>query len=72
MDTVICERVTVDPNGAVVVVDARLRPGEVVEVVVRSLNKPATQSFHDVARTVRIDAPADYSTAFEDALRTKA
>ena len=72
MNAVIRERVTVDQRGAVVLVDARLHPGEQVEVTVRSLEKPAAMSFLDAARAVQIDAPEDYSVAFEDTLRPQA
>jgi hypothetical protein len=66
MNAVIREQIIVDQRGAVVLVDARLHPGETVEVTVRSLDKPADMSFLSAARTVSIDAPEDYSVAFED------
>jgi hypothetical protein len=72
MNAVIREQITVDQRGAVVLVDARLHPGEKVEVTVRSLEKPAAASFLKVARAVHINAPEDYSVAFEDTLHPQA
>jgi hypothetical protein len=69
MGVVIRERVTVDQHGAVVVVDARLHPGDEVEVTVHSVDTPRTASFLKAARATCIDAPVDYSVSFEDALR---
>ena len=66
MNAVIRERVTVDQRGAVVLVDARLQPGEEVEVTVRPLAKRTAASFLNTARSVSIDAPENYSVAFED------
>jgi hypothetical protein len=72
MNAVIREQVVVDQRGAVVIVDARLHPGEKVEVTVRSLEKPAATSFLEAARTVRIDAPENYSVALEETLHPQA
>jgi hypothetical protein len=72
MNAVIRERVKVDQRGAVVLVDTRLQPGEEVEVIVRSLGKRGTESFLKTARSVSIDAPENYSVAFEDTLRPQA
>ena len=72
MNAVIRERVTVDQRGAVVLVDARLQPGEEVEVTVRPLAKRAAASFLNTARSVSIDAPEKYSATFEDTLRPQA
>ena len=72
MNAVIRERVTVDQRGAVVLVDPRLQPGEQVEVVVRSLQTTPSTSFLSVARSLKIDAPEDYSVTFEDSLRPQA
>ena len=72
MNAVIRERVTVDQRGAVVLVDARLQPGEEVEVTVRPLAKRAAASFLNTARSVSIDAPENYSATFEDTLRPQA
>lgn len=45
--------------------DDRLHPGEEVEVVVRTIDRPASK-FLSAARDIRIDAPPDYSISFED------
>jgi len=68
MNAVIRERATVDSRGSVTIADPRLQPGEEVEVTVRSIDKPGSK-FLDAARSVRIEAPPDYSESFEDALR---
>jgi hypothetical protein len=67
MNAVIRERAKVDAHGSVTIADPRLKPGEEVEVTVRSISKPG--ALLDVARAIRIDAPADYSETFEDTLR---
>ena len=72
MNAVIRERVTVDQRGAMFLVDARLQPGEEVEVTVRPLAKRGAASFLKTARSVSIDAPENYSVAFEDTLRPRA
>ena len=64
MTAVIRKRVTVDQRGAVVLVDARLQPGEEVEVIVRPLEKRGTGSFLNTARSVSIDAPGNYSVGY--------
>jgi hypothetical protein len=61
--------------GALVLHDARLNPGDVVEITVRPVTAPASglsTSFLDIARTAAIDAPADYSERFDDGLRPEA
>jgi len=68
MNAVIRERAKVDSQGAVTIADPRLTPGEEVEVTVRSIDKP-NSTLLNVARSIRIDAPADYSESFEDAVR---
>jgi hypothetical protein len=68
MNAVIRERAKVDSSGSVTIADPRLKPGDEVEVTVRPIDK-AVATLRDVARTVRIDAPPDYSESFEDALR---
>lgn len=65
MSAVIKDRVKVAPGGTVTIVDDRLHPGEEVEVVVRTIDRPASK-FLSAARDIRIDAPPDYSISFED------
>ena len=71
MNAVITERLRVDAHHAVHIIDARLVPGEEVEVVVRPAQaaNDVVPSLWDLASTMRIDAPADYSVNFEQALR---
>lgn len=71
MDAVITERLRVDARHAVHITDSRLVPGEEVEVIVRPATKqPATvANLLDLAKTMRIDAPANYSVNFEQVLR---
>jgi hypothetical protein len=58
MKAVIRERVKIDREGTVVVSDSRLHRGDEVEVIVR----PARGSkFLQAARSLSIDAPADFS-----------
>jgi hypothetical protein len=68
---VITERIRVDAHHAVHIVDARLVPGEEVEVIVRPAQAVNTvvPSLWDLASTMRIDAPADFSVNFEQVLR---
>ena len=68
---VITERIRVDAHHAVHIIDARLVPGEEVEVIVRPAQTAnvAVPSLLDLASTMRIDAPADYSVNFEQVLR---
>ncbi len=71
MNAVITERIRVDAHHAVHIIDARLVPGEEVEVIVRpaQASNAAVPSLWDLASTMRIDAPVDYSVNFEQALR---
>ena len=71
MNAVITERIRVDAHHAVHLVDARLVPGEEVEVIVRPAQaaNTAVPSLWELAATMRIDAPADYSVNFEQVLR---
>ena len=71
MNAVITERLQVDAHHAVHITDPRLVPGEEVEVIVRSakMEPTAVPSLLDLAATMRIDAPADYSVNFEQVLR---
>jgi hypothetical protein len=71
MNAVITERLRVDAHHAVHIIDARLVPGEEVEVVVRPAQaaNDVVPSLWDLATTMRIDAPADYSVNFEQVLR---
>lgn len=71
MNAVITEKTRVDAQRAIRISDPRLVPGEEVEVVVRSANAanmPAP-SLWELAATLNVDAPADYSVNFEQALR---
>lgn len=67
MSAVIRDRVKVAPGGKITIVDERLHPGEEVDVVVRTVDRPASK-FLSVAREVHIDAPSDYSVSFEEKL----
>jgi hypothetical protein len=71
MNAVITERLRVDAHHAVHIVDPRLVPGEEVEVIVRPAQaaNASVPSLWDLASTLRIDAPADYSVNFEQVLR---
>lgn len=72
MKSAIESRVRVDERGAVVFRDARLTPGEEVEIIVRPLSEPSTPtSFLTTASSVRIDAPSDFSLRFEEASHVK-
>jgi hypothetical protein len=68
---VITERIRVDAHHAVHIIDARLVPGEEVEVIVRPAQAAdaTVPSLLDLASKMRIDAPADYSVNFEQVLR---
>lgn len=71
MDALITERCLVDAQHGIRIIDERLTPGDEVEVIVRSTGataKPAS-SLWQLAQTVRVDAPADYSVNFEQVLR---
>jgi hypothetical protein len=68
MNAVIRERIKIDQEGTVVVSDSRLHWGDEVEVIVR----PARGSkFLHTARSLSIDAPADFSLTYEDSLRPR-
>jgi len=61
----------VNENHAVTLRALELTPGATVEVIVLVEQAAANQtgaSFLDTAKDIRIDAPADYSTNFDDAL----
>jgi hypothetical protein len=71
MNPLISERFLVDAQHRISITDKRLTPGDEVEVIVRSTSanaKPASRLL-DLAQTVKIDAPADYSVNFEQVLR---
>ena len=71
MSAVITEKVRVDAQHGIRIIDPRLVPGEEVEVVVhiaKVANTPIP-SLWELASTLRIDAPADYSVNFEQVLR---
>ncbi len=67
MNSVIESRVRVDARGALVFQDARLTPGEEVEIIVRPVVRPpAPSSFLATASRVRIDAPSNFSERFDE------
>jgi hypothetical protein len=70
MNAVITERMRVDAHHAVHIVDARLVPGEEVEVevIVRPAQK-AGKSFLKTALGMNLDLPADYSVSYEEHIR---
>jgi hypothetical protein len=67
---VITEKIRVDAHHAVHIVDARLVPGEEVEVIVRPAQK-AGKGFLKTALGMDLDLPADYSVSYEDHLRAR-
>ena len=71
MNAVITEKIRVDAHHAITLVDQRLVPGEEVEVIVRPANaaNSGTPSLWELAATLSVDAPADYSVNFEQVLR---
>ncbi len=71
MNAVIKERVRVDARHGVSIIDPRLVPGEEVEVVIRGAkaSHAPIPGLWELASTLRIDAPADYSVNFEQVLR---
>ena len=71
MNAVITEKTRVDAHHAITIVDQRLVPGEEVEVIVRPANaaNASTPSLWELAATLSVDAPADYSVNFEQVLR---
>ena len=71
MNAVITEKTRVDARHAISITDLRLVPGEEVEVIVRSTSAANTSSpsLWELAATLGIDAPADYSVNFEQVLR---
>ena len=70
MNAVITEKTRVDARHAISITDPRLVPGEEVEVIVRSTSAANTRSpsLWELATTLSIDAPADYSVNFEQVL----
>ena len=71
MNAVITEKTRVNARHAISITDPRLVPGEEVEVIVRSTSAANTPSpsLWELAATLGIDAPADYSVNFEQVLR---
>ena len=75
MNAVITEKTRVDARHAISITDPRLVPGEEVEVIVRSTSASTSAaatpspSLWELATTLGIDAPADYSVNFEQVLR---
>ena len=72
MNAVLHERVRVDAQHRISLVDARLAPGQEVEIVVRAANDASTTprlpSLWALSEQMEIDAPADYSLSFEHVL----
>ena len=63
----------VDQNHVITLQALELRPGDRVEVIVlveqsAEVEQKGGQSFLDAIAGIEIDAPADYSTTFEDNL----
>ena len=71
MSALFARRVVVDQagekgKGAVSLVDARLTPGELVEIEVRTVApRKAEGRLLGATRALALDVPADYSTTFE-------
>ncbi|MFZ1642484.1 MAG: hypothetical protein WAV07_13860 [Candidatus Contendobacter sp.] len=68
-------RAVVDRNHAITLQFPDLHPGDRVEVIVlveqgAEAEQKGDQSFLDAIAGIDIDAPADYSTTFEDNLYT--
>ena len=64
-------RTVVNEDHAVTLRAPELTPGSTVEIIVLVEQAAANQigaSFLDAAKDIQIDAPADYSTNFDDAL----
>ena len=72
MNAVIHERVRVDAQHSISLVDMRLTPGETVEIIVRPSNTDAANtpvpSLWALSTSRTMDAPADYSVNFEQVL----
>jgi hypothetical protein len=71
MNAMIREFVKVDADHTIHLVDPRLQPGQIVQIIVSAApaaNTP-TPSLLELASQYPIDAPADYSTNFEQVLR---
>jgi hypothetical protein len=69
MDTVIAQRIRVDANHGIRIMDMRLTPGTEVEVIVRSPTPKTNKSFLQTALAMNLDLPADYSVAYEQQLQ---
>ena len=71
MSAVITGKVRVDAKHGISIIDPRLVPGEEAEVIVRGVlptNIPIP-GLWELASTLSIDAPADYSVNFEQVQR---
>lgn len=68
MNAIVLEHVRVDAERRVAISDARLTPGDEVELVVRLVPRkdaaPAA-SLWELSSQISIDAPPDYSVNFE-------
>ena len=74
MNAVFAERITVEQAaetgmGAIKLIDARLKPGDVVEIEVRTITEGARPGgLLRATRGLALDLPVDYSTSFETKL----
>ncbi len=68
MNAVITEKLRVDDHHGIRMTDARLVPGDEVEVIVRPLPK-TPRGFLQTALSMNLDLPADYSVSYEDQIR---
>lgn len=67
MNAVITEKILVDDQHSIRLVDDRLVPGEEVEVIVRPAQK-IPKSFLQTALAMNLDLPEDYSVTYEDVI----
>jgi hypothetical protein len=74
MSAVFAERVTVEHapekgKGVINLVDARLKPGDVVEIEVRMVDQGVSSAgLLRATRLLALDLPKEYSTSFESKL----
>jgi hypothetical protein len=72
MKSTIESRVRISANHSLVFHDPRLTPGEEVQIIVKPISESvATQSFLATAKRNHIDAPADFSERFDEALHAR-
>ena len=71
MSAVFAERITVEHapekgKGVINLVDARLKPGDVVEIHVRTVTRGSSPGrLLSATRSLSLELPEDYSTSFE-------